>query len=150
MVLLTKSPKKYNHPIMTTQSDQSIEVARLQKEIMDYLGLEHENILFNYKEKENFVRLDLITINPRHEQSFLFHSVKGMNKVEALQKLLDYVLTTRQKENSYTVQWMKMGTDELHTSYFQATNMYDALDKFYYERDVNQYKIFSINLNPVA
>ena len=135
---------------MTTQSDQSIEVVRLQTEIMNHLGLEHDNILFNYKEKENVVRLDLITINPRHEQSFLFHSVKGLDKIEALQKLLAYVLTNRNKENSYTVQWMEMGTDELHTSYFQAKNMYDALDKFYYERDVNQYKIFSINLNPIS
>ena len=37
------------------------------------------------------IKLDLITINPRHNQSFLFHSESGYDKLEALKKMKDYV-----------------------------------------------------------
>jgi hypothetical protein len=43
-----------------------------------------------------------------------------------------------------------LGDNKLHTSYFRAKNMYEALDKFFYERDMAHYKIFSISLNPVS
>ena len=135
---------------MTVETDKVIEIARLQKEVMKQLGLKQDNIIFNYKDKENIVRLDLITINPKHDQSFLFHSTKGIDQVESLQKMLDYVINRYQNDDSYTIQWLKTGDDELQTSYFRGKNMYEALDKFYYGRDLSSHKIFSVTLNPVA
>ncbi|MCB0510646.1 MAG: hypothetical protein H6579_10100 [Chitinophagales bacterium] len=106
--------------------------------------------MFDFSLIDGLTKLDLITINPRHEQSFLFHSLKAIDKIEALEKMLEYLATTRQNENTYTLQWRKIGEAELHTSYFRARNMYEALDKFYYNRDVNSFNIFSITLNPIA
>lgn len=133
-----------------SSNDLHIEVARLQKKIISLLGIKQENVIFNFREKSNLVRFDLVTINPTHEQSFLFHTVNGTDKVDALEKMADYIEKHYPKENSMTVQWMKLGDQQLHTSYFRAKNMYEALDKFFYERDMNQYKIFSIALNPVS
>jgi carbamoylphosphate synthase large subunit len=131
-------------------ADINVEIARYQKEIIQRLGLESENVIFDFSQNEGVISLNLITINPRHEQSFLFHSVKAVDKLEALQKMRKYVYSHQEDENTYTIQWRKTGERELHTSYFRAKNMYDALDKFYYNRDMASYTVFNLALNPVA
>lgn len=133
-----------------TRTDQNVETARLQKDIAVRLGLDPQNLIFNYKQKNETVRLDLVTVNPKHEQSFLFQSITGTDKIDALKKMLEYVTEHYHNENSLTIQWIKIGENKLHTSYFRAKNMYEALDKFYYGRDLGQYKIFSIVINPVS
>jgi hypothetical protein len=133
-----------------TRQDQNVEIARYQKDIATRLGIDSQNLIFNYKQKNETVRLDLVTVNPKHEQSFLFHTVTGTDKIDALKKMLYYMDKHYHNENSMTIQWIKIGDNRLHTSYFRASNMYEALDKFYYGRDMSQYKIFSIVLNPVS
>ena len=130
--------------------DVNVNIAKLQKDIAERLGLESENVIFDFTNMENVVKLDLITINPRHEQSFLYHTEKGIDKLETLKKMLEYVMINNEDENHYTVQWIKNGESNLHTSYFRAKNIYEALDKFYYNRELNTYVVFSITLNPVA
>jgi hypothetical protein len=95
-------------------------------------------------------KLDLITINPRHNQSFLLNSVTGSDKVDALKKMWDYVQNFKEKENSYTIQWVTKSDSELHTSYFRASNILDALEKLYYGRDRNTITVFSVVLNPIS
>ena len=133
-----------------TRPDQNVETARYQKDIASRLGIDSDNLIFNYKQKNETVRLDLVTVNPKHDQSFLFHSITGTDKIDALKKMLDYIDQHYHNESSLTVQWIKVGENKLHTSYFRAQNMYEALDKFYYGRDMGSYKIFSITLNPVS
>lgn len=135
---------------MKDLSSVHVECARLQNEIEDYLGLKGNSLIFEYREQEGKTRLDLITVNPRHNQSFLFHTVVGHDKIDALQKMMDYITTYKEKESSYTIQWIVKGNKELNTSYFRAKNMYDALDKLYYGRDMNQITVFSVVLNPVS
>ena len=130
--------------------DLNVELARLQKDIASRLGLDSDNLIFNYKQKNETVRLDLVTVNPKHDQSFFFHNTTGTDKIDALKKMLDYIDQHYHNESSMTIQWIKIGDNKLHTSYFRAQNMYEAMDKFYYGRDMSQYKIFSIVLNPVS
>lgn len=130
--------------------DINVEIARIQQEIQDKLGLQSKNIIFDFSQIDGVTKLNLITVSPRHEQSFLYHSIKGIDKVEALQKMLEYVSLQHKEENTYTIQWRINGDDELHTSYFRSKNMYEALDKFNYNRDLNACTIFSITLNPIA
>lgn len=135
---------------MTQSNEQVVQTARLQQEVMERLGLKQENIVFNYNEQDHLVHLEVITINPKHNQSFLFRKEDGISRMDALKKLIDYLDTTFQSENSYTIQWVKVGDSELHTSYFRAKNMQEVLDKFSYGRDINKYNIFSISLNPIS
>lgn len=131
-------------------NDQNVELARLQGEIAAYLGVKQDQLIFSFKQKEGITKLDLITINPKHEQSFLFHTIKAVDKIEALNKMLEYIQIHYKNEDSYTIQWIKVGEERLHTSYFRAKNIYEALDKFFYERDINSYKVYSISLNPIS
>ncbi|ADR21564.1 hypothetical protein MATR_08060 [Marivirga tractuosa] len=135
---------------METSTDIHIEGARLQKEIINYLGLNDSELVFEFGSQDGKVKLDLITINPRHNQSFLFHSESGYDKLEALKKMMDYVKNYRDRESSYTIQWMTKDDKQLHTSYFRASNILDSLDKLYYGRDRNTITVFSVVLNPVS
>ncbi|MEO1417373.1 MAG: hypothetical protein AAFW00_18955 [Bacteroidota bacterium] len=130
--------------------DLNIEVARLQKEISRRLDLSLDKLIFDYGEENQEIILNLITLNPKHEQSFLYHTAKGKDKVEVLEHMLEYVERTHRKVNTYTVQWTKRGEADLHTSYFRAKNMYDVLDKFFHGREKDAYVIFSLTMNPVA
>ncbi len=58
--------------------DKNLEIARLQKEIGDYIGMGADSLVFNYEEVPNGgIKLFLITLNPAHNQSFLFHQTAG-------------------------------------------------------------------------
>ena len=133
-----------------TGNDIHVESLKFQKKIESHLGIQGSELSFEFQAIEGKTKLDLITINPRHNQSFLFHSEIGVDKVDALKKMLEHVKSYKDKYNSYTIQWIAKDETELHTSYFTATNMYDALDKLYYGRDINTITIFSVVLNPVA
>ncbi len=136
--------------MIETLSEMHVEAARIQQEIKDYLGLRSSDIVFEYGSHDSKTKLDLITINPRHNQAFLFHSEVGSDKIEVLKKMLKYVQSYKEKENSYTIQWVVKGGKELHTSYFKAGNIMDALQKLYYGRDMNTITVFSVVLNPIS
>ena len=127
-----------------------VETARIQQEIKNYLGLKGSDLVFEFSMQEGKFKLDLITINPKHNQAFLFHSESGIDKLDALKKMLLYVQNYKEKELSYTIQWVAKDDKELHTSYFRAGNVMDALQKLYYGRDMNTLTVFSVVLNPVS
>ena len=133
---------------MVGVNDIHVTSANIQKEIQRHLGLDIDGMVFEFGQFEGKSRLDLITINPRHNQSFLFHSTDGVDKIEALNKMLDYVRDYKEKESHYSIQWTTKDDKELHTSYFRAGNVYQALDKLYYGRDMNTITVFSVTLNP--
>lgn len=130
--------------------DRNIEAARLQKEIGDYIGLGKDSLAFSFDTKGKKTRLHLITTNPNHNQSFLFHATAGSDKVDALREMLEYVRTYKERTSSYTVQWSARGDNGLQTSYFRAKNVLEALDKLFYDRDPNSITVFSVMLNPIT
>lgn len=136
--------------MIETSSEIHVEAARIQQEIKDYLGTKTSDLVFEYAPADGKVKLDLITVNSRHKQAFLFHSETGTDKLDALRKMLLYVQNYKEKENSYTIQWVVKGDKELHTSYFKASNIIDALQKLYYGRDMNTLTVFSVVLNPIS
>jgi hypothetical protein len=136
--------------MIETGSEMHVEAARIQQEVKNYLGLRTSDLVFEYSTTDGKVKLDLITLNPRHSQAFLFHSETGTDKLDALRKMLYYVQNYKEKENSYTIQWVAKNDKELHTSYFRAGNIMDALQKLYYGRDMNTITVFSVVLNPLS
>ncbi len=136
--------------MLETSSDIHVEAARMQQQIKTYLGLRTSDLIFEYSQLDGKTKLDLITLNSRHNQSFLFHSETGSDKIDALKKMWGYIQHFKEKENSYTIQWVAAGQHELHTSYFRASNVINALEKLYYGRDQNTITVFSVVLNPVS
>ncbi|MFN6116966.1 MAG: hypothetical protein ACK46G_11500 [Flavobacteriales bacterium] len=130
--------------------DRNLEIARLQKEIGGYIGMGPDSLMFNYDEEGKHTKLRVITLNPRHNQSFLFHTTEGVDKMDALKAMLDYVRTYKERTSSYTIQWSARGDNNLQTSYFRAKNVLEALDKLFYDRDPNSITVFSVMLNPIT
>jgi len=129
---------------------ESVKIARLQREIEAYLSLGETTLLFDFQDYDRTVRLNLITVNPRHRQSFLFHWVEGRDRLDCMEQMFDYIQTHRDKRNSYTIQWTAKGENELHTSYFRAKDIPEALEKLQFGRDPNSLIIFSVVLNPIS
>lgn len=129
---------------------QNLEISKRQKEIETYLSLGSTDVIFEYTDTSDGIRLDVITVNPRHNQSFLFHFVDGFSKIDSLNQMLDYVKTYKDKMNSYTIQWSVKGDNELNTSYFRAKDIPEAIDKLCYGRDPNILTIFSVVMNPLS
>lgn len=134
---------------MSNNADFHVACAQHQQLIESHLGMTG-NLIYDFSNEEHKTKLNLITVNPRHNQSFLFHSIIGVDKLDALKKMLEYVKSRFEQDNSYTIQWRVSGEQELHTSYFRAKNMYEALDKLYYNRDMNTITVYSLKLNPVT
>lgn len=132
--------------------DKNLEIARLQKEIGDYIGMGQDSLVFNYEEDSEgkSTKLFLITLNARHNQSFLFESTTGSDKMDALRHMLDYVRNFKERSSSYTIQWSAREDRTLQTSYFRAKNVLEALDKLFYDRDPNSITVFSVILNPIT
>jgi hypothetical protein len=133
-----------------SSSDVHVEAVKIREQIEKHLGLDGNSLLFDFRNQDGRAKLDLITVNARHNQSFLFHTVTGYDRLDALRQMLEYARNYRDKESSFTIQWMARGERELQTSYFRASNVYDALDKLYYGRDINTITVFSVVLNPIA
>ena len=130
--------------------DKNIELNKYQAEIEEYIGLGKNSLVYNYDDKNNRISLHLITINPRHNQSFLFHISEGVDRVDATKNMLEYVQAYKDRDSSFTIQWKLNNESTLHTSYFSSKNILSALDKLYYDRDPNSITVFSVTMNPSA
>lgn len=135
---------------MDISSEARVEAARLQREIEKLLNLRETELLFEFRPLDGETRLDLVTVNPRHRQSFLFRTETGRDRVEALERMLSYVRGYRDSESSFTIQWRAQGDQELQTSYFRAKHVYEALDKLYFGRDMHTITVYSVVLNPTS
>jgi hypothetical protein len=130
--------------------DNNIVIKDLEIEISKHLGIQLENLIFDFEVLANGCNLNLITINPQHKQSFLFKSIQADNKISALNSMLKYVKEYKDIEQSFTIQWSLKNENELHTSYFRAGNIFQALEKFSFGRDMNSIIVFSVVLNPIS
>lgn len=74
-----------------------LEVSRLQREIASYLSLGATEVIFDFEDLGKGIRLNVITVNPRHNQSFLFHFVEGYDKVDCLKQMYEYIRTYKEK-----------------------------------------------------
>lgn len=126
------------------------ELDKRHVEIGKHLGLSMDLIQFNYSSKDGTTTLQLATRNPRHLQTFLYHTTTGFGELDALSKMEDYIKENKSGKNTYTIQWALNGESQLHTSYFTGKTIYDVLDKFYYNKAVTGTTIFSISLNPLS
>ena len=130
--------------------DTEVRINEIQQKIRDVLGIQKDNITFEFHQMPDYVDLDLMTTSPTHKQSFLLHSSEGRDKIEALELMLKYVKNQLFIEDSYTIQWKLLGSNEIHQSYFRAKNIMDSLDKFYFGRSFSSVIVYSIQLNPLS
>lgn len=132
------------------QPELNSELEKIHVQIAKMLGLNRELLTFHYSHEDGKTTLQLATMNPRHQQTFLFHTTQGFGEMDALNKMQEYVQENKNTRSTYTIQWAMEGINDLHTSYFTGKNIYEVLDKFYYGKAITSTIIFNISLNPLS
>ena len=75
---------------MSNSADFHVACARVQQQIEAHLGMQG-NLIYDFANEGSNTKLNLITVNARHNQSFLFHTVVGVDKLDALEKMAEEV-----------------------------------------------------------
>lgn len=150
----------------TVPKKERMKMVKGMKEMTEnekFLDLEHQisemirngrsgcHASFRYSHQGSKVRTKLVTWNPKHRSTFLVHEVEARSKVECLNQLKLYVKDKiREKEKPYTVRWYLKDSSNpsLVVSHFYAQDLYTLLDKFYYDKNKEDYEIVEIKLNP--
>jgi nanoRNase/pAp phosphatase (c-di-AMP/oligoRNAs hydrolase) len=132
------------------QPELNSELEKIHIQIAKMLGLSRDLLTFHYSNEDGKTTLQLATMNPRHQQTFLFHTTQGFGEMDALNKMQEYVQENKNTRSTYTIQWAMEGINDLHTSYFTGKNIYEVLDKFYYGKAITSTIIFNISLNPLS
>jgi hypothetical protein len=126
---------------------------QLRQEIARILDMKPELLIYETREKgpHEFV-LDLTTISPnKHQTRFLFHSSIGASYDEALSNMYEYVTTHMRNQDTFQIRWHNPKTRQVEVSWFRASNIIEALDKFFYDgKEVGDYKIYEVSLRPYA
>ena len=132
------------------QPELNSELEKIYIQIAGMLGLSRELLTFHYTTENGKTTLQLATMNPRHQQIFLFHTSTGFGEMDALNKMQEFVQENKSTKSTYTIQWSMENNNELYTSYFTGKNIYEVLDKFYFGKAITGTIIFNISLNPLS
>lgn len=103
---------------------------------------------FEYNAVNGRTEVTIITYNPNHHEQFVLKKEIAGSSEQGLQKVLEYLENTRKNYNTYTLVWLKKGEGKTRTSYFTGSDMKDVLEKFYHNKNREDYIIYEIKLNP--
>ncbi len=126
-------------------------VLQLEHEISSFINKDNNaTVHFEYR-VESFasVTASAFTLNSTSKEVFLLKTVRTQSKELALEEILEYV-KNQKGLNSFTVKWAKAGTIQIETSYFYCHDVTDVIKKFFAKKDVVDYVIYEIKLNPIA
>lgn len=91
------------------------------------------------------------TYNSQNRETFLLKSEIGSTYEECLEKIYNYIVNHRKSVNSYTVVWSKKGNGaHQEVSYFFGTNIVEVVNKFFDGKDVEEYFVYDIKMNPLS
>ncbi len=105
---------------------------------------------FKYEEfKDNF-KVSAYTVNNSNKEMFLLKSTEAFSCQEALADILTYVKSLKGM-SSFTVKWNKTVSDlPVQTSYFYCHDITDVVNKFFSDKNIVDYVVYEIKLNPLS
>ena len=74
------------------------------------------------------------------------------DEVDGLKSILEWIKSHKlsSQDISHTILWMKRGEGVTYKSYFYATSVRKALDKFFFDKKEDDYIIYEVKMNPIA
>jgi hypothetical protein len=137
---------------LTKTNKMSKEEIIIEHKIIDLLRKDNVNKnTFHFQEHGVIGKrfLDLYTYNPRTETLMFYHGVDGINKIDCLEKMLEYIKgNVKKMEYSWTVIW-EGSSKEHHVSYFRGITESEVKLKCT-SCDNNVKKIISITKMPIS
>jgi len=136
------------------------EILQLEDAISKLASIEGKTVHFDkkcYKEfvdEEDLYSVSAYTYNSLTKETFLLKKVLAKQSYKiCLEDILDYVINSKVTVNSYTVEWSLLKNGRMgpyNTSYFYCKNTVEVNDKFFHNKNVDDYVIHLIKLNPIA
>ena len=92
--------------------------------------------------------ITVMTYNPKTRETFLLKEVSAESDEKGLLKVSEYVKSHKVDYDSFTVVWAKKGETKQSPSYFHCKDALEALEKFFFNKQREEYVIYSVNMNP--
>lgn len=122
----------------------STEIVRLQQQIEDLLAIDGK-LYFDFSPENNDMRLSLVTVRASHKQPFLYHSLSGEDRKDALQQMITYIQRPPKAAFVFEVRWYHTKYPEVvYTSRFRGASVFEVLDKCYYQTKPEELVVKSI------
>ena len=127
--------------------DNLVKRSAIENRIRDFVWNTNKNsVLFDYKTTtNNFVSVDVITINNKTERAFLLDSGLGNSDIQALNKVIESLEAN--KPLTYKVMWYKPGQN-LTESHFKVTSYKELYNKIFFDKNDNEIIVKSTELLP--
>ena len=129
------------------------QIENMKSQIARILDMKPELLIYEQSKSRNGrEQLDLVTISPNaHQTKFLFHRSEADTAEAAFKQMFDYVSTHMKEQDTFQIRWHNPKTKQIEVSWFRASNILEALDKFYHHgKEVGEYKIYEVSLRPYA
>ena len=91
--------------------------------------------------------ITVMTYNPKTRETFLLKEVSAESDEQGLMKVSEYVKTHKVDYDSFTVLWAKKGEKKQAGSYFYCKDALEALEKFYFNKQREDYIIYSVTMS---
>lgn len=142
----------------------------LESEIRNFLIADGKTTTFNYDwvdlpngkigqlvdlSRQNYQKAEVsvITTNIQTNEKFLLKSVIGDTHNECLSQILEYLTTSKNQINSFTVHWSKIENGQMgsyNTSFFYCHDLLELAIKFFTGKNTKDYMIHDVKLNPLS
>lgn len=108
-------------------------------------------VSFDYKSEGDKQIVRAFTVNPnRGNIPFLLKEAIGNTEEQALKQILNY-LKLKHEMSSFTIMWNESGSKEpIKKSYFYCHDALEAIQKFFVDKNVVDFIIYEVRLNPIS
>ena len=91
----------------------------------------------------------VLTYNSIKKETFLFKEVEATTDEEGLKEILKYAKSHKEDYDSFTILWAKRGVaNSSEKSYFYCKDLLEAMEKFYFNKNREEYVIYEVKMNP--
>ena len=141
---------------MKTISKSKIDILFFENEISSFIKEDNgcsTHFEYNKSHIDNSIEsIRVTTYNPKKNETFLLIEIPCDDEVDGLKSVLDWIKSHKltSQDISHTILWMKKGEGVTYKSYFYATSVRKALDKFFFDKKEDDYIIYEVKMNPIA
>ena len=96
-------------------------------------------------------KVTVMTYSKQKQATFLLKEVLVSTDEEGLEEILKYAKSHKDDYDSFTVVWIKKGVgNKSEKSYFYCKDLFEVLEKFYFNKNREDYVIYEVKMNARA
>lgn len=122
----------------------------LEHEIAAFINKDNgATVHFRYEELKGKFKVSAYTVNNTNKEMFLLKSAETFMYEDSLHDILMYVKELKGM-STFTVKWKRIGNEPIQQSYFYCHDVKDVVTKFFSDKNIAEYIVYEITLNPIS